>query len=252
MRLVFVAWRLQIKLFSRSPFFISLALLTPIVYVTISLLMASTKNSFDTIHLVFGAGLLGTWSVTLYGAGESLYMQRFTGTLQLLLGSPKSFFGPVLGFSLASATLGLYSIAAVWFWGVLIFNVQMGNANVLGLIVNLIISLFALTSIGVVLASLYVLTRQAMTISNVMEYPIWILSGMLFPVSYLWGWLAWLGKLLPLGWAVDGVNRAIANRPYLFESCIAVLLSFFFVAIGYVLLKKVDHRVRITGELTLR
>lgn len=252
MRLVFAAWWLQFKLFSRSPFFVSLALLTPIAYVTIALLMARNGNATETTRVVFGAGLLGTWSATLFGAGESLYMQRFTGTLTMLLSSPRSLFAPVLGFSLASVTLGLYSIVAVWFWSVAVFRVEISNANTFGLIVGLLVSLLALVSLGVVLAAYYILSRQAMAISNLLEYPIWIATGVLFPVSYLWSWMAWSGKILPLGWAVDVINRAIANRPYGLELYIATLLSALFIVFGYILLKKVDYKVRVSGELTLR
>lgn len=252
MRLVFAAWWLQFKLFSRSPFFVSLALLTPIAYVTIALLMTGNGNATETTRVMFGAGLLGTWSTTLFGAGESLYMQRFTGTLTMLLGSPRSLFGPVVGFSLASVTLGLYSIAAVWFWGVAVFHIEIGNANAFGLIVGLLVSLLSLVSLGIVLAAYYVLSRQAMAVSNLLEYPIWIVTGILFPASYLWSWMAWVGKILPLGWAVDVVNRAIVNRSYGLELSIATLLSALFIVFGYVLLKKVDYKVRVSGELVLR
>lgn len=251
-RLVFAAWRLQFKLFSRSPFFVSLALFTPIAYVTIALLMAGNGNASEATHVLFGAGLLGTWSTTLFGAGESLYMQRFTGTLTMLLSSPRTLFAPVVGFSLASVTLGLYSIAAVWFWGVVVFHVKIGNADIFGLIVGLLVSLFSLVSLGIVLAAYYILSRQAMAISNLLEYPIWIVTGLLFPVSYLWEWMAWFGKILPLGWAVDVVSRAIANRPYGFELSVAILLSLLFALLGYLLLKRVDYKVRVSGELVLR
>lgn len=251
MSLIFAAWWLQFKLFSRSPFFVSLALLTPIAYATIALLMAGSENNTKSTYVLFGAGLLGTWSTTLFGAGESLYMQRFTGTLTMLLGSPRSLFAPVVGFSLASVTLGLYSIVAVWFWGVVVFHVKIGNAEAFGLIVGLLVSLLSLVSLGVVLATYYILSRQAMTISNLLDYPIWIVTGVLFPVSYLWSWMAWLGKILPLGWAVEVVNRAITNRPYGFELSVAILLSLLFALLGYLLLKKVEYKVRVSGELSL-
>ena len=64
--------------------------------------------------------------------------------------------------------------------------------------------------------------------------------------------MAWLGKILPLGWAVDVVNRAITNRPYGLELSVAVLLSALFFLLGYLLLKKVDYKVRVTGDLVLR
>jgi len=226
--------------------------MTPLAYGTIALLMVGPDNSDSATVIVFGAGLLGAWSATLFGAGESLYMQRFTGTMGMIAASPAGFFRPVIGFALASATLGVYSIVAVALWSAAVFGIQFSVASIGGVFVAVIVALVSLVAIGVVLAGYYVLSRQAMTVSNLLEFPIWIITGVLIPASVLWPPLQWAGKLLPLGWATDAVRAAIAGGDWLAPSLMAIALSGLYFGVAWILLVRVDRLIRITGELELR
>lgn len=252
MRIVGSAWWVQFKLLSRSPFFVGLSLTTPLAFSTISLLMAPRGDPEIVTAIVFGSGLLGAWSATLFGAGESLYMQRFTGTLGMIATSPAGLFRPVVGFALGSATLGVYSIVAVVVWATAVFDVALVVANPVGVVLSLVASFVSLIAIGIVLATYYVLSRQAMAVSNLLEYPVWILCGVLVPASVLWPPLEVLGKILPLGWATEAVRAAVNGGDWLIPSLVAFAISGGYLAIGRGLLVIVETKVRVTGELELR
>lgn len=121
-----------------------------------------------------------------------------------------------------------------------------------GMAAGLGLSFVSLTSIGVLLAGTYVLTRKGIEITNVMEYPIWIVCGVLVPAASLWAPIAWLGKLLPLGWSIAVIDRAALGDSPVGEAAMAILLSGFFFAVGVVLLRRIDLLARERGTLRLR
>lgn len=252
MSLIQKSWWLQFKLLSRTPFFMSMAILTPIVYSTIALLLLRQGGRLDATFYIVGSGMMGAWSATLFGAGEALYMQRFSGTLQLIAGSPRRLLWPVVGFSLAAASLGFYSIVAAFGWSIIVFGVPVVVDNWFALVFAVLVALVGLSSLGIVLAAVYVLSRQAMAISNLLEFPIWIVSGLLFPASALWEPLEVIGKFLPVGWGLTAIRGAMFGESYWLELGICGGVSLCYLALGVALLSRVEYAARVTGRLTLR
>lgn len=252
MTLFLSAWWLQLRILSKSPFFVSMAILTPLVYGSIAMLMAANQPGEVTTRIVLGAGLMGAWSTTLYGAAEALFMQRFSGTLELLIGAPRGLVAPVLGFSAATVTLGIYSVLAVWIWSVLVFRVRLEVPSPADLTLSLVVSFIGLVAAGLLLAGLYVITRQAIEITNVLEYPIWIVCGVLTSTSLLWPPLAWVGKLLPLGWAVEAIDITSAGGSPYFQLAMSLALSVLYFVVGLIFLGRLDLLARQKGTLRLR
>ncbi|GIT81335.1 hypothetical protein LLS1_30040 [Leifsonia sp. LS1] len=251
MRLAVAAWLLQLRLLSRSPFFVWMALLTPLVYCSLAAMMSGGHASTRTI---IGAGLMGAWSTTLFGAAEALFMQRFSGTLELLVGGPRSLVAPVLGFSLATVTLGVYSVGAAWLWALLVFRTggaseDAGDAG--AMVIAAVVAMAGLVAVGVFLAALYVVTRKAMELTNILEYPIWLICGVLVPSATLWPPLAIVGRVLPLGWATPALDLPFGTD-WAATLGVSLLLTAGYFAAGVVLLRRVDALVRVRGTLRLR
>lgn len=249
---ILAALKVQAVLLSRSPFFLAVSLAAPIAFSSIVLVMSREATESDRVALVLGSGLLGAWSAVLFGAGESLVMQRFTGTLAVIVGSPAGILRPLVGFSLATVLLGCYSIAAVLVWSAVLFRVIPTGVPLAAVAGTLAACLVALTAMSLVLACWYLLSRQGITVSNALEYPIWLVSGVLVPASALAPPLEVIGRLLPLGWAVSALRSAIAGEAFVTDAVIALAMSAVFAAGGLLLLRVVMHRARVTGEIELR
>lgn len=248
MRMVSAAWLLQLRLLSRSSFFVWMALLTPLVYCSLAAMMAGGTVS---LRVVLGAGLMGAWSTTLFGAAEALFMQRFSGTLELLIGAPRTLIAPVVGFAAATVTLGVYSVGASWVWATAVFRVRYVEAEVVAVLGASVVALVGLMAVGFFLSGLYVLTRRAMELTNVLEYPIWLVCGVLVPSTALWPPIAALGRLLPLGWATSALDRPL-GADWLADIGVSLALSGVYVVFGIVFLRRVDLLARRRGTLRLR
>jgi ABC-2 type transport system permease protein len=61
---------------------------------------------------------------------------------------------------------------------------------------------------GLVLASTFILYRYANALSNLLEYPVWIASGLVFSTSLLPGWTRPISWILPPYWGVLAIRHA--------------------------------------------
>ena len=61
---------------------------------------------------------------------------------------------------------------------------------------------------GLVLASTFVLYRYANALSNLLEYPVWIASGLLFSTSILPAWTRPISWALPPYWGILALRHA--------------------------------------------
>jgi ABC-2 type transport system permease protein len=179
-------------------------------------------------------------------------MQRFTGTLEPIVAAPSSFVTTAYGFAAATASLGAYAIAATWIWATAVFGLRLEVASPGWLAASLLSALVGLSVLGVVLAALYVLTRQAMTLSNLLEYPVWILAGVLVPAAALPEPLRVAGRVLALSWSVDAIERSARGESPVVPLLMSVLLAALTAVGAWWMMRRFEFAVRVRGTLSLR
>ncbi len=87
-----------------------------------------------------------------------------------------------LPFSLANAFTGMYALAATLVWGRVVFGIPLHLVHPWLFALALPATVIVLALMGLVLASTFVLYRYANAMSNLLEYPVWIASGLLFSI----------------------------------------------------------------------
>jgi hypothetical protein len=151
-------------------------------------------------------------STTLFGSGGAIQWQRRQGTLETLIVSPAPFVLVLAPLTLATSTMGVYSVAATLLWGRLLFDVPLELVHPLAFAVSLPVAVISIGLLGLVLASTFVLYRHANALSNLLEYPLWLLCGVLVPLGVLPGWAEVLGRLLSPTWGVEALQKAALGR----------------------------------------
>jgi ABC-2 type transport system permease protein len=81
-----------------------------------------------------------------------------------------------------------------------------GAAGVLFLIA------FAFTSLGFLIAWKVDSTQGFHALINVLLFPLWMVSGALFPASGAHGWMRWLMRLNPLSYSLDALRGLLDPR----------------------------------------
>ena len=251
-RLFWVGWKFHLKGLTLSSFFLLVSVLQPLIFATIAFYMYESGASEGTLlYIALGAGLMGMWSSTLFGAGGAIAWQRWQGTLELLVGAPPPFILTVIPLTIATASIGLYSVVATLFWGVVLFDVPLSIESPFLFALSLPATTIALGLLGLVMASTFVLYRHAAAFSNLLEYPVWLVTGLLIPISLLPGWVEPISWVLAPTWGVKAVRESALGGDPLFAIFMCLVLSAAYLVVGWFAMANFERLARSRATLSL-
>jgi ABC-2 type transport system permease protein len=209
LRLVWSGFAMNLKMLGTSGFFLLTSVIQPVIFATVAYYMFKSGGRSGTLlYASLGAGMMGVWSTTLFASGGMIQWQRWQGTLELGVASPPTMGLLYLPFTLANATTGMYALAATLLWGRIVFGVPLHLAHPWLFVLALPATVVALGTMGLVLASTFILYRYANALSNLLEYPVWIASGLIFSTSLLPAWTRPISWCLPPYWGVLALRHA--------------------------------------------
>ena len=90
--------------------------------------------------------------------------------------------------------------------------------GVLGIFGIMVLLAFAITAFGVMVAARIKQMQSFMGVMQMIVMPMFFISGALFPVANLPGWLAFLNRIDPLTYAVDPMRRLVFSHLDISES----------------------------------
>ncbi|HTJ62062.1 MAG TPA: ABC transporter permease [Candidatus Saccharimonadales bacterium] len=255
LRVARVAAELQFKEVAVSGFLLFGALVQPFFIGVMTMFMLRHRPDFDPVYVVVGAALSGLWSVLLFAGSSAISHERSLGTLELVVAAPASFFVVYGGKIAGTLAFSLVSVLLSYAIGAWLFGYPITVADPVGFAASLVLALVALWSTGMLFAPLGILWRTVGRFLGLMEYPIYSLSGFLFPILLLPGWTLPVSYLLPPYWAalalhasargeLDLVGLAEVWAVLLFTAVVLMLVS-------SRLFRAVLQRARRAGSLAL-
>jgi ABC-2 type transport system permease protein len=251
-RLLWIGWRFYVKNLTLSGFFILTSIIQPVIFASVAYLMFEAGARPGTLlYVALGAGMMGIWSSTLFGSGGAIQWQRWQGTLEYSIAVPPPLILVIVPLTIATATIGLYSLTATLLWGWLFFDVPLEVAHPVAFLVALPAAVIGLGLLGLVLASTFVLYRNANALSNLLEYPIWLVTGLLVSLSLLPGWVGPISWLLAPTWGVNGLREAAIGGDPWPEIAMCFLLGGVYFALGHFALRHFERLARERATLTL-
>jgi ABC-2 type transport system permease protein len=201
-------------------------------------------------------GFLGTefQQVGVSGLAQRIRMAQVMGTLEaevatpaapwMVLGAP-----PVYEFAVASLRSAAYLVSAK-----LLLGLDLSRVNWASLIVAIPLIVAAFSGLGLLAAASTMLVRRMNPVSLVIGSLSFFLSGVMYPVSVLPGWLRTVGRILPLTHALAVLRGALlvgAGPGDLRDSFVALLIFAGLLApIGAGLFAYALKRARIDGSLS--
>jgi ABC-2 type transport system permease protein len=242
----------HVKSLSQSNFFILVSLIQPVIFSSIAFYMFRAGGSAPTLlYAALGAGLMGIWSSTLFGSGGAIQWQRWQGTLELIVVVPPPLLQVLLPLTIATSAIGLYSVVATLVWGIIFFGMPLQLLHPFMFAISLIATVVGLGLLGLVLASTFVLYRNANALSNLLEYPVWLITGVLVPLSFLPGWTHVIGWALAPTWGIRALRAAALGGNPLVGIGMSVVLSCIYLTIGSLCLAHFERLARERGTLAL-
>jgi len=243
---------LHFKNLSASPFMVVTAAVWPLVYATLAFLMfRATHQAPSLLYAALGAAVMGIWSTTATSAGGAVQQQRNWKVLELLVAAPSPLILVLAPITVAIAGIGVYSIVTTLLWGRLLFGVPFHVLHPALFLVSIPAAVLSIGLRGLVLASTLVLYREASAFSQMLEYPVWMITGMLIPLSLLPGWIHPISWVLAPTWGMRAVRRAALGGSVGTPLLMCVLLTVVYTVLAVVLLHHFERLARDRATLSL-
>ena len=138
----------------------------------------------------------------------SIVWDREFGFLREMLVAPVSRTALVLGKAVGGGTVsvaqGLLLLVAAP-----IVGIDLSVLDLIAMVGLLLLLAFSLTAFGIVIASRMQRIESFQVVMSLVVNPMLFLSGAIFPLHGLPGWLAWATRLNPATYGVDPIRRVV-------------------------------------------
>jgi ABC-2 type transport system permease protein len=149
------------------------------------------------------------------------------------------------------ATIGIYSMGATLLWGWLVFGIEIQIGDPVAFALAVPATVITIGALGFLMAVAFVRFRQAWALGNMFEYPVWLISGFLVPLSLFPGWVLPISWALAPTWGIAAIRgAALGGSPYA-DIAVATALGAAYTAIGIMLMNRALDAARARATLSL-
>jgi ABC-2 type transport system permease protein len=214
LRAVKIVWQRELIRFFRDKPRIVTALLQPMLYLFVfgtgmSSMIAGGRGDLR-VFLFPGVMTMAVLFTSFFSAGSLVWDREF-GFMREMLVAPVRRSAILVGKCLGGATAGTFQGVVVLCVAGFV-GIPYTPSFVLTVFGELLVVSFAITALGLAVAVRIRAIQSFMALVQMLLMPLFFLSGALFPVSGLPGWLAVLTRLDPLTYAVDPLRRAVLSH----------------------------------------
>ena len=174
-------------------------------------------------------------------AGISLLWDREFGFLKEIMVAPVSRISIVLGRIAGGTTTGLIQSLLILFVSFLMGFKLRGIFPLLSSIVFMVLIAITFIGLGLIFASKMKDIHGFGVIMNFIIFPLFFLSGALFPLKNLPKWIQYISYINPLTYGVDGLRgvlTGVSSWPPIFNLVICIGFSTVMVLLGAYLFEK--------------
>jgi len=209
--------------------------------------------------VILGGAMTAFWLNVLWGMAAQLYWEREVGNFQLFMITPMSRMALLAGMALGGLFTSSIRALSTLILGILIFQIKISVAEPLALATIFILTMLAVYGIGMMLSSLFLMYgRDAWNISNLLQEPVYLVSGFYFPIRELGLTISAVASLIPVTLGLDAMRQLLFGPasqgilPVWVEAIILAFQAAIFMILAKFSLDRMEQRSRREGRLTLR
>lgn len=206
---------------------------------------------------IMGGAMTAFWLNVMWSMATQLYWDKEAGNLPLYIISPCPLMGILCGMALGGMLATSLRALVILVLGTLLFHIPFVVASFAQLFAVFVLTMVALYGLGMLFGSVFLLFgREAWQISQMLQEPIYFVSGFYFPVKNF-GLVAGLAaSILPLTLGMDAMRQLVfASGPSLgllsvpVEIGLLVLLALGFVGAAWATLGWMERQAIQEGTL---
>jgi ABC-2 type transport system permease protein len=234
-------------------FIVFTVLIQPLLIALLALWMLRARSGDQAIFIIVGSGMTGLWSSLLFISGNSITSERWAGTLEVLVGQPTPIPVIIFGKNLAHVSQSLGSMIVAYLVSSVLFGFDLNIQQPLLFIISLCLTILAFVTFGLIIAPVFIMNPGVQGWQNAMEFPVYILSGFLFPIALLPDWTTPLSYALAPYWAARALHGTTSPGTPIaeigFSLAMLVLFSGIYLLVSNYLFKKMLFKTREDATL---
>ncbi|MBL6441049.1 ABC transporter permease [Streptococcus suis] len=201
---------------------------------------------------MIGNALLIASFNSLFGVGTQLVIEKYHGTLSLLIASKTKLKSVLLSSAIGSMAMSIISVILGLIAISLFLNISWTNDLIYSFSIVLLLSTFVSVSFGYIFSCLILITSETNLVLNLISRILLIFTGANFPISKLPYILQYFSGILPLTRSIKIAKGLMAGKSLstyynlIFEE---LTLSFTFLVLASILLHVLERKSRTTGKL---
>lgn len=216
LRAIKIVWRRELIRFVNDRMRIITALVQPLLFLFVlgsglQQLAAARTHGVDLKTFIFPGILCLAVMFTAMFSAASIVWDREFGFLREMMVPPVRRSSIVIGKCLGGATVASFQgVILLCLAGAV--HVPYDATLILGVFGLQLLLAFSITAFGVMFAVRMKQMQSFMGLMQMVVMPMFFLSGAMFPVAHLPGWLAVLNRIDPLTYAVDPMRRLVFDH----------------------------------------
>ncbi len=257
LKVLWTTMTLQMKNSFVRPMFRFCLLANPLVNAILlyEMFVNSGQSNFIN-YVILGSGLMGIWSCICFSSAGDINRERWFGTLPIIFTSPADFRLIIIGKILGNTILSLISFAVSFTVAMLFFKGNFVAPQISQFLIAFISMIISFAVVSILLAYLLTLSRKTTLYMNLIEYPIILVCGFVFPVDILPSWVQKISYSLPPTWAVKLLRISVAGgveaSAFLDTFLKLSFVTGIYAIIVIILYRIIDKQVRLLGSLEMQ
>src|SRR3984885_11351867 len=216
LRAIRIVWRRDGIRFRNDRVRIAATLVQPLLFLFVlgsglQQISSAGTHGVNLKTFIYPGVLCITVMFTAMFSAASIVWDREFGFLREMMVAPVRRSSIVIGKCLGGATVACTQGIIMILLGPLV-HVPYNVFLILGIFGIQLLLAFTITAFGVMIAVRIKQMQSFMGVMQMIVTPMFFISGALFPVSGLPGWLAVLNRLDPITYAVDPMRRLVFNH----------------------------------------
>ena len=198
--------------------------------------------------------LMSVGQMGFFMASELMARERNDQTLEIVVATPSPFWLIILSRITVMTVLSLLGIAVSWLIIRLVFGVTVTVHHPLIFGVTLIATTLAAAGTTLITAALFCIARNARTYQNSILYPIFLLGGILVPITAYPEWVQPVSRVVYLYWSANLLRDTMQVVPpvgVLGSLGAITVLGLGGAVIGILLIGRMLNKLRREGTLGL-
>jgi ABC-2 type transport system permease protein len=216
LRAIKIVWRRELIRFINDRMRIATSLVQPLLFLFVlgsglQRLSSAGTHGVDLKTFIFPGVLCISVMFTAMFSAASIVWDREFGFLREMMVAPVRRSSIVIGKALGGATVASFQgVILICLAGLV--HVPYDPLLLVGIFAIQLLLAFTITAFGLMVAVRIKQMQSFMGVMQMIVMPMFFISGALFPVSGLPGWLSVLNRIDPLTYAVDPMRHLVFNH----------------------------------------